>query len=78
MVEESNFNAHQKLSNQFESFCAITRAEMKAFIGIIIIMQATKLYSFLANKLINFSKVNPLLIVFFIKKKNKKKTKTLC
>lgn len=43
MVQESNRYAHQQLSDQFENFRAITRAEMKAFIGIIIIMGIVKL-----------------------------------
>lgn len=43
MVEESNRYAHQKLDNRSENFRAITRAEMKAFIGINIIMGIDKL-----------------------------------
>lgn len=43
IVEESNRYAHQQLGDRFESFRAITRAEMKAFIGIIIIMGIVKL-----------------------------------
>lgn len=42
MVEESNHYPHQKLSDQFESFCAITQVEMRALIGIIISMGIVK------------------------------------
>ena len=43
MVEESNRYAHQKLGDRFENFRAVTRAELKAFIGITIIMGIVKL-----------------------------------
>ena len=43
LVEESNRYAHQQLGDRFESFRAITRVEMKAFLGIIVIMGIVKL-----------------------------------
>ena len=52
MVEESNRYAHQKLGDLFKS--SIMQAEMKAILGIIIIMGivVTKLCSFLVSRLI--------------------------
>ena len=38
MAEESNRNAEQKLGDRFSSFRRITREELKAFVGINIIM----------------------------------------
>lgn len=43
MVEESNRYARQKLGDRFANFRVITRAELKAFIGINIIMGMVKL-----------------------------------
>ena len=43
MVEESNRNAKEKLGDRFSSFRRITREELKAFIGINIIMGINRL-----------------------------------
>lgn len=51
MVEESNHYVHQKLGDQFESFCAITQVEMKALIEIIISMGIVKLPAYALYRL---------------------------
>ena len=51
MVEESNHYSHQKLRDQFESFCAITQVEMRALIGIIISMGIVKLPAYALYRL---------------------------